>query len=280
MIPPRATTTTPSHARQKSLGVVAILFSSNRKQRSAFTLIELLLAIAMSAAVLVSLYMALSIGLRGRDTVTASLDPVRTANLAVDFARADMESIVPPTGSYLTGTFVATHAAGTAPDSSFDYLQFYCIGGGTSWIVPPAEGAASAGALTAGNLEGQDPLDEGARKIELLVRTDVTPPVLVRRVTRDLFNNAQSAPEEEILVRNIRSFQLRYYDLTNDLWQTDWNSDDLENQLPSAIQITLEIEYLKRGATEPSVYKVIRVVPVPCAKPATDPDAAAAGGAQ
>jgi len=254
-----------SRARHSPPGVVAILRASNRPARSAFTLIELLLAIAMTATIMVSLYMALSIGLRGRDSVSASLEPVRAANLAVDFARADLESIVPPTGSYLAGPFIAIHRPGTAADSSADSVQFYSIGGGTSWIIPPAEGGIPVAGRT---LAGQDPLDEGARLIELSLRTDVTPPVLVRRVTRDLLSTTQSEPEEEILCRNVRSFQLRYYDATADVWETDWHSDDLDNQLPSAIQIVLEIEYFKRGATEPSIYKVIRIVPIPCAKPA------------
>jgi len=247
-------------------------------RRRGFTLLELLLAIAMSASVMLTLYMALSIGLRGRDTVTATLDPVRAANLAVDMARADLESLLPPGGGRLAGPYVATTALGTAPNSFADTLSFYTVGGGTAWIPPKDAATAGPGASNTGGrtFAAQDPLDEGVRLVEIALRTDVTPNVLVRRVVRDVLNPVQPQPEEEILCRNVRSFHVEHYDYAADVWEPEWHSDDLDNAIPSAVRITLQVEYKRRASAEPSVYTVVRIVPIPCAKP-IDPEAATGG---
>ena len=246
-----------------------------RPRQRGFTLLELLLAIAMAASVMLTLYMALSIGLRGRDTVTATLDPVRAANLAVDMARADLESLLPPGGGRLAGPYAATTTTGTAPNSFADTLSFYTVGGGTAWIPPKDAAAAGPGARNTGGrtFAAQDPLDEGVRMVEIALRTDVTPNVLVRRVVRDVLNPVQPQPEEEILCRNVRSFHVEHYDYAGDVWETEWHSDDLDNAIPSAVRITLQVEYKRRASAEPSVYTVVRIVPIPCAKP-IDPEAA------
>jgi hypothetical protein len=102
----------------------------------------------------------------------------------------------------------------------------------------------------------------------------MNPPVLTRRIMRNLLTQQVEEPEEEILCRNVRSFSLRYWDGT--MWQDTWDSTQLENALPLAVEMTLVIEHPgQRGIMEP--VKIIRLIPLAVAQPLED---TTAGGAQ
>jgi hypothetical protein len=40
--------------------------------------------------------------------------------------------------------------------------------------------------------------------------------------------------------------------------------------LPTAVEMTIDIDYPQKPGQPPSAYRVIRVIPLACAKPATD----------
>ncbi len=253
-------------------------FRIESKRRRGFTLLEVMLALGMSVMVMITLYMSVNIGLRGREIANESLDPVRSANLAIDLARADLESVLPPTNGIMAGPFTGTTQQGSVAGTRADSLEFYSVCGGTAWMMPQTNaGPAGSKTLTASaGSGGANPLDEGVHKINLLVRTDMNPPALVRQVTRDLLGAASRAvePEEEVLCRGVRSFAIQYVDLTSDVPQDEWSSEDL-GVLPAAVIITMEIEYRKKGFPDPQIYRVSRFIPLACAKP----DTSTTGGA-
>jgi hypothetical protein len=80
---------------------------------------------------------------------------------------------------------------------------------------------------------------EGIRKIQFLVRTDVQPPALVRRVIRNLKPTVEPVAEEEIICRDVRSFSVKYFDGL--AWQESWDSTTLGDVLPMSVAITLEV---------------------------------------
>src|SRR5438105_15902932 len=82
------------------------------------------------------------------------------------------------------------------------------------------------------------PMSEGVRKVELLIRTDMTPPTLVRRVTRNLLASTDPPVEEEIICRDVRSLSLRYFDGT--AWQESWDSTTVGDVLPVPVGIPIE----------------------------------------
>jgi hypothetical protein len=97
----------------------------------------------------------------------------------------------------------------------------------------------------------------------------VTPPVLVRRVTRNLLPTTEPEVEEEILCRDVRSFTVKYFDGTT--WQDSWDSEAMGDVLPAAVEMTLETLIPGgRPGREPRVYRMTRMIPLICAKPATD----------
>lgn len=223
-----------------------------RNRRRAFTLMELILSTAMVAMLSMALYMAFATALRARDTAVRNVTPVRNAAIAADLIRQDLESVMAPTG-LLAREFIGTRQAAGAGE--FGTLQFCSVGADAT--------------------NRDEPMSEGIRQIELTVRTDVTPAVLVRRITRNLLPaSSAEEPEEEILCKDVRSFTIRYFDGTS--WLETWDSTTLNNVLPYAVEMVLELEYPRRDQ-EPGVYKITRVVPLACAK---SPDDAATGGTQ
>jgi hypothetical protein len=114
------------------------------------------------------------------------------------------------------------------------------------------------------NAAEDDPLAEGIRKVEYALRTDVTPPVLVRRVTRDLLSPVETQPEEEILARDVRSFSLRNYDGAT--WQEEWDSTTLGDVLPMAVMVTIELNDPQAQPGVASARRSERVVTISCGK--------------
>jgi general secretion pathway protein J len=217
-----------------------------RARHRGFSLLELLLAMGMAAMLALSLYMAMNVTIRARRSAFASLEPSRAGAAAIDLVQRDFESVPPPTGT-LSGPFYGEHQAAGSGDN--DSVEFCSIG------ADPIEGDPA----------DASPLAEGVRRIEFYVTTDGPQPALVRRVTRNLMPASEPYAEEEILARGVRSFSLRYFDGTS--WQESWDSTTLDDSLPFAVAITLEMGDARSDTTG---HRVTRVVPLACAKPLTD----------
>ena len=245
----------------------------------AFTLLEMILSMAMVAVLSGALYMSLTVAFKARDSAEAAVAPMRIAAVTMDLIRQDFESVPPPAPLpedpaevapvALAGPFIGLAQAGGSGGGMTSTVQFHSIGRD---VLPPAAVAAT-GAI-------ENPLAEGIRLIELGVRSDVSPPVLVRRVTRNLLASTLPAPYEEILCRGVRSFFLRYFDGTT--WHEEWDSTQLGDVLPLAVEVNLEIDKPSSQGQSPwfgdaraQVYRIVRVFPLACAKPV---DLSQAGG--
>ena len=84
---------------------------------------------------------------------------------------------------------------------------------------------------------------------------------------RDRWPVEQPPPEEEILCRNVRSFEMKYYD--GSAWQDDWDSTTLNNALPLAVSFTIQMD--PPGSTDPLAkpITITRIIPIPTAAPIT-----------
>ena len=69
-------------------------FSTSR--RGGFTLIELIVAMGMVAILSVSLYASLRIAFRARESAEKAIEPARTAELAMEFIRSDLQNAMTP----------------------------------------------------------------------------------------------------------------------------------------------------------------------------------------
>ncbi|HEX8520739.1 MAG TPA: type II secretion system protein GspJ [Tepidisphaeraceae bacterium] len=221
------------------------------KRRAGFSLLELTLAMTIAAMLALTMYAAMSFALRARKNTNASVDRMRSANVAMEVLTQDFQNILPPTG-ILSGAFIGTKASG--PNGDADTIEYYCIGRDPE-------------------LDDQ-PMGEGVRRVDLLVRTDANPPMLVRQVQRNLLPTVAGDPDEEVLCRNVRSFSLQYFDGLS--WLDDWDSTAQGDVLPLAVAMTLELEPPDANAMDPRPVRVTRVIQLSCAKP---PDAMTTGGA-
>ena len=132
-------------------------------RRHGFTLLELLLAMTMTAIIAGSLYAALRIGFRAEAAAEAAVEPARTADLAMGLLRPDFESAVAPSAAATSGVAAsaasgtgALRGAFTGTDQSgdgglpADTLEFYTLGD----PVDPAAWAAANGTGANGGTPG------------------------------------------------------------------------------------------------------------------------------
>jgi hypothetical protein len=156
-------------------------------------------------------------GFKARDSAESAVEPGRTAELAVEVIRSDLESAAPPRG-ILAGAFTGTPSTDEKGES--DDVFFYSTTPGPDHVSGTGE----------------------VKQIEILAYTDpaTNEHLLVRRVTGNLLSEVQQQPDEEVLCRNVGSFTLKYYDGTD--WVNSWDSTQYDNTLPSAVQMTLELE--------------------------------------
>ena len=216
-----------------------------------FTLLELILSMAVAVMLAGTLYAALSTAMKARQSAMQTIATTRVGAMAMDIICHDLENVLPPSNSqsenlFLSGPFQGEHQG--SGDSENDDVVFRTMG--------QDETASDA-----------DPLSEAARQVEYLIRTDLNPPVLVRRLTKNVLATVQPTPDDEIIARNVRAFSVQYFDGTE--WQTDWDSTQLGDVLPFAVQVTMTLND-PQGAVlssgQPRTWKLTRVVPLACAK--------------
>jgi prepilin-type N-terminal cleavage/methylation domain-containing protein len=219
-----------------------------RKTSRGFTLLEVVTAMTIAAILLATLYSGMFVANRARRSATAAVDPARAASVAAEMMTQDLQGVLPPTGT-LRGQFLGQRIGGTSGNA--DSVEFYCMGQDP---VDPG---------------GEAPLSEGVRKVVLILRTDVTPPMLVRQVTRNLLAPTAPQPEEEVICRNVRSFTVQYFDGFS--WLSDWDSTMTDNVLPAAVAIRLEMENPSALSADAPPLVISRVIPLACARPLTEP---------
>jgi len=210
------------------------------KNKSGFTFLEMLLAMGMMSILAGSLYASLHIAFRTRDSAEAQLDPVRTAQLAIELLRQDIESALPPTG-ILAGEFIGTDATDELGRDA-DTLTLH----------------SSAHNASAGEIASDVRLVE----FSFEPTSDGDKPVLLRRITTNLLAPEVPEPEEEVLCRSVLAWNISYYDGYE--WLDAWDSTTQGNALPVAVQVTLEIGYPGEDGSEEESYRLSRSFILPC----------------
>lgn len=183
------------------------------RTRRAFTLLELLLAIAITAILAATVYASLMIATHTRDRAAEAVGKDRALTLALDLIRRDLQSAPPPTGT-IAGAFIGTN------DNAFDTISFTT----TNTFLPP-DGRLS------------DLINVNLLLMEDTGGEDTRSMMLVREVTTNLLSTATTQPGAQVLARGITGLDLAYSDGAD--WLDDWDSTQHDNTLPLAVKVTL-----------------------------------------
>jgi prepilin-type N-terminal cleavage/methylation domain-containing protein len=214
-----------------------------RRQPSAFTLLELLVAMVLMVVVAACLYTALYTGFRARRSSLFAVEPTSLGVNAIDLLKQDICGVLTPTG-VLAGAFVGTNAVGMKGEAT-DSLEFY-----TTHVYADDEQVIG-----------------GLGKIEIVLAEDVDTENgtyrLLRRVTTNLLPPRTVDPEEQVLCRDVVSLNLRYFD--GDGWLDDWDSTADANSLPEAVEVEIEIAHDADADTdETQKRKLTQCFAIPC----------------
>lgn len=214
--------------------------SRRPRQPRAFTLLELLVATAMTAVLAGSLYATLHIAFQAQRTAAHAVENVRRAELAAELIRRDLESAIVPRG-ILAGVFYGEDGV-TASGRAADAVALHCTADG-----------------------GQETEGVGdVRMVEFACETaeDGRGLVLLRRVTLNLLSTNVQEPVEEVICRDVRSFELVYFDGTD--WVDSWDSAAQDNALPLAVGVTIELISEDEADADAAGYWISRVFRLPC----------------
>ena len=209
------------------------------RRRRAFTLLELVVGLIMVGLVGASLSTAMSIAFRARTTAREQTSAVREAMIAIDLLQQELSAaLAPRADSLLAGPFIG-YAAGT-PELPADSVEFYAMGRDAG--APP-----------------EDFLAEGPRWVQLSLESNGEQGVLIKRVRRNLLATVLDEPVEETLLAGVTAFGIRYFD--GETWVEEWDSTELGNSLPLALEVTLELDEPSPRNLEEN-YRLVQIIPL------------------
>ena len=180
-----------------------------------FTLLELLVAMALMELLALSLYGSMHIAIKAKRSCVAAVKPSRSLIPAFEFISKDLACVLKP-GGILAAEFEGTNDL-TAQGFGNDTIAFYSC----SYVAGEDEIAGDI-VKTEYSLQARDGWDGF---------------VLVRSRTKNLLSPRTVAPDEEVICRGIKSLDIIYYDGYD--WLGTWDSSTSENALPEAVEVSI-----------------------------------------
>ncbi len=227
-------------------------------QPAAFTLLELLLAVAAFALVLAAINGVFYGALKLRNKTVAGFDESLPLQQTLTILKRDLANIVVPGGT-LSGTLQTSANSGmnsSASSSSTSSGSSSGINASTLVNNGMVLGQSSPTLYTAtGSLDETSPFAEVQKvSYQLVSSTNLssTGRDLVRSVTRNLLPTLQDQAVKQSLLTGVQSITFQFHDGTQ--WRDSWDSTTADSaRLPHAIKVQLQM------AAEPSA----RTLPTP-----------------
>jgi prepilin-type N-terminal cleavage/methylation domain-containing protein len=213
-----------------------------------FTMLELLVAMALMVVTASCLFTALYTGFRAKRSAMSAVEPTSLAINAIELIKQDTYGVL-PVGGTLAGSFLGYDSLGVNGVDA-DSLEFY-----TTQIYSDDDyPAGGLGKIELALEEDTDDYDDKYNRENYR---------LVRRITTNLLSPRAVEAEEQILCRNVRSLNLRYFD--GDSWLEEWDSTADANSLPLAMEIDIQVLYnTKSSDKEPQIRRLIQSFAIPC----------------
>jgi type II secretion system protein J len=208
--------------------------NSLKQALRAFTLIELVIAMAACAVILAAVYGVFSRAVHLRDDATVRIREARVRARAAAVLRNDLRN------ARVSGGTLAAALEGSQAGQSGGfpgYLRFT-----TTTAQDIVQYAQDIPANDIQRVEYYIASDPNAvdRKAGRLVRT----------VERDLLATVQTTPAEEPLLPGLESMEVAFYDGSS--WQESWNYEESKT-VPEAVRVRLQPAADESGATRPPI---------------------------
>jgi general secretion pathway protein J len=222
--------------------------------RAGFTLMEVVLAVAVAAVALIAVNSVFFGALRLRNAATRSLESSLSLQRALGIIERDLANLVPPGG-----------AIGGTLQSRSDF-------GALRGQLSPDFFTASA------RLEEDYPWGEAQRVSYVLIEPATNNAVgmdLYRAVTRNVLAIGTQDPEYEWLLSGVEDLRFEFHD--GNQWLAEWDSTTAETPLPAAIRVELQLAAV-RGRELPMPIQL--VVPLFVDGKTNSAESATAGGGE
>jgi type II secretion system protein J len=217
-------------------------YDARHVRQGGFTLVEVMLAMAVCAIVLAAINGVFFGALRLRETTNRAVDESQPAQLALSTLRGDLQSAVSPTtNGVLTGDFRVGDITSLGLNQNVS-IEMYTTTGALHENEPWGEIQRVTYELrpTAGGFgaQGQD---------------------LVRSVTRDLLATITPVPEDQWVMGHVQNLMFDCYDGTQ--WRNTWDTTQGDTNLPIAVRVTIQLA--GDGPNDPRVREpIVLLVPV------------------
>jgi len=195
----------------------------NSSANSAFTLIEMILAIGVAAIVLIAANAVFFTALHLRDATSDAVDAASPVDQALIILRHDLQCAVPPkAGGVLSGDFK--------------------IGNVTSLGI--SDPVAAEIYTATGALSDKTPWGE-IQRVTYELKNSTTGAAgkdFYRSVTRNLLTTATPDVEDQLMIRGVDSVQFSAYDGSQ--WNDSWDTTDTTSantNLPVAVRVDIQL---------------------------------------
>ncbi|MCX6922510.1 MAG: prepilin-type N-terminal cleavage/methylation domain-containing protein [Verrucomicrobia bacterium] len=189
----------------------------------AFTLIEMLLAVAICAIVLVAINGVFATAVRLRDKTSESVEESLPVNRALDILCRDLKGTVGP-GGYLAGDFRCGAQAmgatmGLSGEAGSAGLDFFTTTGTMSDKTPWGDIQEVFYELKAPTDRNQSGMD------------------LVRCINRNLLATTTQTPDIQWLMGKVQTLEFDCFDGTQ--WRNTWDTSAGDTNLPVAVRVRI-----------------------------------------
>lgn len=243
-----AATRNPNRLITRHRGCVSAVRSlevAPRCDARAFTLIEMLLALAICAIVLVAINGVFATALRLRDKTAGAVEESLPINRALARLHQDLKGTVSP-GRYLAGDFRCGVPAvgatmGLSGEAGSAGLDFYTTTGSITDKAPWGDLQEVFYELKAPADRDQDGMD------------------LVRCVHRNLLATTIQPPDIQWLMSGVQTLEFECCDGTQ--WRNTWDTSTTDTNLPVAVRIRIQL-VAKPGQEAGMMQPIEMVVPL------------------
>lgn len=199
----------------------------NLKFVSAFTLIEMILAIGVAAIVLITVNAVFFTALHLRDATAGLVDAATPVDATVTFLKRDLQCCVTPTNGtskVLSGSFRVGNGINSVGVSEPVAIEMFTASGALSASAP-------WGDIQRVTYELKNPADSSASGKDLY-----------RSIVRNLL--PLNAPEvtDQLMMSGVQSIKFSCYD--GAAWQEDWDTTSMTSantNLPLAVKVEIQI---------------------------------------